>query len=43
MSATAPDTDMTQPLAERLARNADGILEEIARTYGVTTLDEGLR
>lgn len=39
MSATAPDTDMAQPLSERLARNADGILEEIARTYGVTTLD----
>jgi hypothetical protein len=27
------------PLSERLATNPDGILEEIARTYGVSTLD----
>jgi putative heme utilization carrier protein HutX len=26
-------------LAERLAKNADGILEQIAREYGVTTFD----
>lgn len=28
-----------QPLAARLAENPDGILEQIAREYGVTTLD----
>jgi hypothetical protein len=27
------------PLAERLKKNADGILEQIARDYGVSTLD----
>lgn len=27
------------PLVERLAANADGILEQIARDYGVSTLD----
>lgn len=27
------------PLRERLARNADGIVEQIARDYGVTPLD----
>lgn len=28
-----------EPLAERLAANADGILEQIAREYGVSTLE----
>jgi len=29
----------SQPLAERLAKNPDGILEQIARTYSVSTLE----
>ncbi len=36
------DTDQEtqrRPLAERLARNADGILEQIAQEYGVSTLE----
>jgi putative heme utilization carrier protein HutX len=40
MSAVIQDAnDVLVPLRERLAANADGILEEIARTYGVSTLD----
>lgn len=38
-SALANETDVVPSLAERLATNSDGILEDIARTYGVTTLD----
>lgn len=34
-----PNSDVFQPLAQRLAANADGILEEIARTYSVSTLE----
>lgn len=43
--ATATQTAEAQsgndfiPLTQRLAENADGVLEEIARTYSVTTLD----
>jgi putative heme utilization carrier protein HutX len=39
--SSALETDATArvPLAERLATNPDGILEEIARTYGVSTLN----
>lgn len=34
-----PETAARPPLAERLAGNADGILEQIAAEYGVSTLD----
>ena len=37
MSAPA-DATQRQPLAERLASSSDGILEQIAREYGVSTL-----
>lgn len=33
------DAPARQPLRERLAKNADGILEQIAREYGVSTFD----
>lgn len=39
MTATAETAAGRPPLAERLARNADGILEQIASEYGVSTLD----
>lgn len=38
-TATHPREDVFMPLAQRLAANADGILEDIARTYCVSTLD----
>jgi heme iron utilization protein len=37
MNDTAPAA--RPPLAERLAKSADGILEQIAREYGVSTFD----
>jgi putative heme utilization carrier protein HutX len=42
MSATSPVSDGTAgrpPLAERLSKSADGILERIAREYGVSTFE----
>jgi putative heme utilization carrier protein HutX len=36
MSATVPER---QPLAERLRQNPDGVLEQIARDYSVSTFD----
>lgn len=38
LSALQSD-DVFLPLNERLAANSDGILEDIARTYGVRTID----
>jgi putative heme utilization carrier protein HutX len=38
-AVTDPHNDVFVPLAQRLAANADGILEDIARTYSVSTLD----
>jgi putative heme utilization carrier protein HutX len=32
-------TDVRPPLRQRLASNPDGVLEQIARDYGVSTLD----
>ncbi|WP_423415918.1 heme utilization cystosolic carrier protein HutX [Hyphomicrobium sp. B1] len=37
--ALTSDAPARQPLRERLAKNADGILEQIAREYGVSTFD----
>jgi putative heme utilization carrier protein HutX len=37
--APTSDAPARQPLRERLAKNADGILEQIAREYGVSTFD----
>lgn len=40
MSAVAErQSDVFLPLAERLAANPDGVLEDIARTYSVSTLE----
>ena len=39
MAETSATASPRPPLAERLARNADGILEQIAAEYGVSTLD----
>lgn len=39
MTANAETAAGRPPLAERLARNPDGILEQIASEYGVSTLD----
>jgi len=39
MTAPVETTIPYQTLAERLAKNADGILEQIATEYGVSTLD----
>jgi hypothetical protein len=36
---TEQNSDAFVPLTQRLATNADGILEDIARTYSVSTLD----
>jgi putative heme utilization carrier protein HutX len=38
-AVTADGSDAFLPLEQRLAQNADGILEDIARTYSVSTLD----
>ncbi|MGZ5918918.1 MAG: hypothetical protein ACXWJV_03875 [Hyphomicrobium sp.] len=39
MSAEAVQEGQRLSLAARLALNADGILEQIARDYGVSTLE----
>src|SRR5689334_21242112 len=40
MSETATSESSTRPtLRERLSKNSDGILEQIARDYGVSTFD----
>lgn len=39
MSSTSTVAEARPPLAERLAQSADGILEQIAREYGVSTFD----
>ncbi len=39
MGIVAPQRDVFLPLEQRLAANQDGILEDIARTYCVSTLD----
>jgi putative heme utilization carrier protein HutX len=41
MSGTMTDTSAAArpPLAERLAQSADGVLEQIAREYGVSTFE----
>jgi putative heme utilization carrier protein HutX len=38
-TATHQSEDVFMPLGQRLAANADGVLEDIARTYCVSTLD----
>jgi hypothetical protein len=38
-AVTEQKDDVFLPLQQRLAANADGILEDIARTYSVSTLD----
>jgi len=38
-AATGQTDDVFLPLGQRLATNPDGILEDIARTYSVSTLD----
>lgn len=39
MSNTSAPTEERPPLAERLKQSADGILEQIARDYAVSTFD----
>jgi len=39
MSGAPQAADVFIPLRDRLAQNADGILEDIARTYSVSTLE----
>lgn len=39
MTAEAGEMQERSPLAARLALNADGVLEQIAREYGVSTLE----
>lgn len=39
MAETSEAASGRPPLAERLAHNADGVLEQIATEYGVSTLD----
>jgi len=39
MTADMVTEESRQPLAARLAQNADGILEQIAREYGVSTFE----
>jgi putative heme utilization carrier protein HutX len=39
MDASTQVSDQRPPLAERLATNADGILEQVARDYGVSTYE----
>jgi putative heme iron utilization protein len=39
MTVEAVEEGQRSPLAARLALNADGILEQIARDYGVSTLE----
>lgn len=39
MTAETVIEESRQPLAARLAQNADGILEQIAREYGVSTFE----
>jgi putative heme utilization carrier protein HutX len=38
-SATVAGVPSRPPLAERMTKNQDGIIEQIAREYGVSTLD----
>ena len=38
MNTATPVADL-EPLEQRLAKNSDGILEQIAREYGVSTFD----
>ncbi len=39
MSTAAATTDLRERLAARLAANADGVIEALAREHGVTTLE----